>query len=186
MRAIARAPLIVALAAVVAACAPTGNTATTPWCDDFTVLILEAQSVPSAQLLPCVDAMPLGWTIGETEIDDDGMVFTLRSSIAGREAAIVHLSASCDVDGHVRVPTDEVGTERFELVTELTEGFQGRRTYRFDGGCTAIDFDFAVEASAALVSEVSLAVGFVSRQAANEAVRSVTDGREQIDPMPAE
>jgi hypothetical protein len=35
---------------------------------------------------------------------------------------------------------------------------------------------------AALVGEVSLAVGFVPREAINEAVRTVTDGREQLDP----
>jgi hypothetical protein len=174
--------LALAAATAVAACAPAGNTATTPWCDDFGVLILEAQSVPGAGLLPCVDLMPLGWNVGATEIDDRGTVFTLNSSIAGAAAATVRLAPSCDVTGHVQVPTDEAGTARYEYVSSITGGFRGLRTYVFDGGCTSIEFDFTVEASAALVNEVSLAVGFVPRDAANDAVREVTGGREQIDP----
>jgi hypothetical protein len=173
---------VLAFTVITAACAPTANTTGTPWCDDFSVLILEAQSVPEAQLLPCVDLMPLGWSVGDTLIDDHGTGFTLRSAIAGSDAARVQLSEACVTEGYVRVPTDEADTERFEFVSRITDGFEGGRIYTFEGGCASIDFAFDADVSAALVNEVSLTLGFVPRAEVNEAVRVATDGREQVDP----
>jgi hypothetical protein len=176
--------LLLVAVGLVASCAPAANTTGTPWCDDFGVLILEAQSVPTAELLPCVDVMPLGWSVGTTHIDDTGTTFTLQSTIAGSDAARVRFAESCDTEGYVRVPSDEADTQRYELVSQITDGYRGRRVYVFDGGCTSIAFSFEVDVTAALVNEVSLALGFVPRRDANEAVRSVTGGREQIDPLP--
>lgn len=153
-----------------------------PWCDDYTVLVLAAQSAPSAQLIPCLDAMPLGWSVDETRIDERGTEFTLDSTIAGNDAARVELRAECDTTGHVQVPSEVVGAERFESVDSIDSGFRGRRVYTFDGGCTSIELEFDVDVSAALVSEVSIALGFVTRDDVNGAVRDVTDGREQVDP----
>lgn len=153
-----------------------------PWCDNWGLLMLEAQSVPSARLIPCVEALPLGWSAAPAWVDHEGTSFVLNSSIAGTEAVTVDLLELCDVEDAVRVPSDISGTERYEQVEDIVSGFSGRRTYVFDGGCTALRFDFGVEAAAALVNEVSLAVGFVPREAINEAVRTATDGREQLDP----
>lgn len=172
------------LATMAAACAPTMEAAGPPWCDDFGVLMLEAQSVPSAQLLPCIDLMPMGWSVGDTHASDEGASFTLGSSIAGPDAAHVRLTDRCEIEGYVQVPTDEPDTLRYEHIASITGGFQGRRLYQFEGGCTEIEFSFDVDVSATLVNEVSLALGFVPRAAVNEAVRVATDGREQLDPLP--
>lgn len=172
-------------AAVVGGCGRAPGRTDPPWCDDFTVLILAAQSAPSAQLIPCLDTMPLGWSIDDTSISDEGTVFTLDSTIAGNDAARVELRVDCDTAGHVQVPSDVVAAERFEFVQSIESGYRGERVYVFDGGCVSIDLAFDVDVSAALVSEVSLALGFVTRPDVNEAVRSVTDGREQVDPADA-
>ncbi len=179
------ASALVALAAVTGGCAPTPNTTGTPWCDDFGVLILEAQSAPGASLLPCVELMPKGWSPGTTHIDENGTTFTLHSTVAGDDAARVRLGGSCEIGGHVEVPTDEPDTQRFELVERIKDGYAGNRTYTFAGGCTSIDFAFRPEASAALVNEVSLALGFMPRDIVNEVVSDLTDGREQVDPVPS-
>lgn len=177
--------LVIALLATIAtACAPTMETAGPPWCDDFGVLMLEAQSVPSAQLLPCVDLMPIGWSVGGTHANDEGASFVLESSVAGPDAARVRLTDRCDTKGYIQVPTDEPDTLRYEYITQIIDGFQSRRIYEFEGGCAEIAFSFDVEVSAALVNEVSLALSFVHRDAVNEAVRTATDGREQLDPLP--
>jgi hypothetical protein len=155
-----------------------------PWCDNWPLLMLEAQSVPSAQLIPCVDTVPLGWSAQPARVDDKGTSFILDSSIAGDEAVRVELQHQCDSGGAVRVPSDVSGAERYEWIADIVSGFSGRRTYVFEGGCVVLTFDFGVEAAAALVNEVSLAVGYVQREAINEAVRVATDGREQLDPEP--
>ncbi len=173
--------LLLALSVSAVACARPDN-AGALFCDDFGALFLEAQSVPSAQLVPCLDALPLGWALGGADVDHQGARFQLNSSTAGLDALTVTLAPACDVEDHVRVPTDEAGTDRYELVERIVNGYRGTRTYLFEGGCTTLEFDFDVEGTAALVNEASLAVGFVSRTALNDAVREATDGREQLDP----
>ncbi len=66
---------------------------------------------------------------------------------------------------------------------DVAGGFRGQRAYLFDGGCVTMDFRFGVEASAALVNEASLAVRLMPRSTIDESIRSVTDGREQLDPL---
>ena len=153
-----------------------------PWCDDFSVLVLAAQSVPDARFIPCIEATPIGWTVRVAHIDDRGMRFTLDSKIAGDDAARVELSPACDASEHVEVPSDVAGTSRFEFIESIDTGVKGQRNYEFDGGCVTIDIDFEVDVSAALINEISLALGFVTRADVNDAVRSATDGREQVDP----
>jgi hypothetical protein len=153
-----------------------------PWCDDFSVLVLAAQSVPDARFIPCIEATPIGWTVNVAHIDDEGMRFTLDSKIAGDDAARAELSPDCDPSEHVEVPSDIAGTSRFEFVESIESGVKGQRIYEFEGGCVTIDIDLEVDVSAALINEVSLALGFVTRAEVNDAVRSATDGREQVDP----
>ncbi len=180
MKNVARLSVFLLLAVSLPGCQSTN--ATWPYCEEVGVLFLEAQSVPSAQMVPCIDALPLGWEMWWTDVDHEGSWFSLNSSIGGHEALTVTLAPACNVEGHIRVPTDEAGTERYELVESVVDGYRGTRTYLFDGGCTTLEFRFEVEGSAALVNEASLAVGFVSRAILNDAVREVTDGREQLDP----
>ena len=153
-----------------------------PWCDDWGVLVLAAQSAPTAQLIPCIEAVPIGWSANGANIDESGTVFTLDSKIAGDDAARIELAEDCYTSGHVQVPSDIVAAERFEFIESIESGVRGERLYRFDGGCVAVEVDLRVDVSAALISEISLAVGFVTRSEIDDVIRDVTDGREQVDP----
>ena len=175
--------VVLASTAVAASCSPAANYVGPPWCDDFTVLMLEAQSVPSAHLVPCIETLPRGWDVSVADISDDGSYFWMNSTIAGFKAARIRLNSVCDMTGAVQVPTDEAGTDRYQRVASVTTGYEGKRIYTFQGGCVTIDFAFEPGASSSLANEVSLALGFVPRSLLNEAVRSATDGREQLDPV---
>ena len=146
------------------------------------MLVLAAQSVPDARFIPCIEATPIGWTVNVAHIDDEGMRFTLDSKIAGDDAARAELSPDCDPSEHVEVPSDIAGTSRFEFIESIESGVKGQRIYEFEGGCVTVDIDFEVDVSAALINEISLALGFVTRADVNDAVRSATGGREQVDP----
>ena len=181
-------PLVAVLFAGLSAagCGRSAGDTGVPWCDDYSVLVLAAQSVPEAQLIPCIEAMPIGWEAGRANIDERRTVFTLDSRIAGEEAARVELARECETDEHVQVPSDIPGAERFEFIESIETGVRGQRVYVFEGACVTIDVDFAVDVSAALISEISLAVGFVTRDEVNDSVRTATDGREQVDPPAGE
>ncbi len=81
-----------------------------------------------------------------------------------------------------QVASDELDTGRYRLGGDIDGGLRSRRRYLFEGGCTTLTFHFDAEASPALVSDISRSVGFVPRSTLNETIRSITDGREQLDP----
>ena len=59
-------------------------------------------------------------------------------------------------------PPLPAGTRRYERVRSLVSGYRGTRFYLFPGGCVTYDFNFSTRGQA-LVNEVSLALGFVTR-----------------------
>jgi hypothetical protein len=126
--------------------------------------------------------MPAGWTASFVWIDSEGSTVIFDSDLVGDGAVEVRFVATCDVTGYVQVSSDVTGTRRYELVQDIVGEPHKRRVYLFDGGCTSLDFRFDSTASAALVNEISRAIGFIPRAEIDEMIRSITDGREQLDP----
>ena len=62
-------------------------------------MILSAQAVPSAALLPCIAALPSGWHPDGADIASGHARFWLDSDLAGRAAMTVTLTAACDTAG---------------------------------------------------------------------------------------
>ena len=147
-----------------------------PECDRFMgeMLVLEVQAVPTAQMVPCLDAPPLGWTFKASSVRTGRARLVLDSDRGGAEAVEVTLTKSCDTSGATRVPSDEVGTQRFEKIDTLTGAYSGRRFYVFEGGCVTYDFDFTGEGQSSLAEEASLAVGFMTRAEVEEEYESST------------
>src|SRR5215469_16717943 len=76
-------------------------------------MILSAQAVPSAALVPCVAALPSGWHTGGADIVSGRARFWLDSDQAGSRAVTVTLSATCNVSGARQVPSNQPGTRLF-------------------------------------------------------------------------
>jgi hypothetical protein len=70
-----------------------------PFCGTGPSMILSAQAVPSSRLLPCIAALPSGWTIDRADITSGRSVFWLDSDQAGPRAVTVSLTARCDTSG---------------------------------------------------------------------------------------
>jgi hypothetical protein len=151
---------------------------------DNPVLVVMAQAVPTAQLIPCIQSIPAGWTLGDLDGRNGRAYFVLASSIDGPRAVTVTLTRDCDIRGASPVPTDEPGTRRYERPTRITRGYAGERYYVYPGGCTTYRFDLNGPTHAQPVNEASTAVGFVSRTAIQAKVRRDTDGRINLDPTP--
>ena len=141
-----------------------------PECHRFMgeMLVLEVQAVPTADMVPCLDAPPLGWSFKALSVRNGEARLILDSDRGGAEAVEVTLTKTCDTSGATRVPSDEPGAERFEKIDTLTGAYSGRRFYVFDGGCVTYDFDFTGEGSTSLSEEASLAVGFITRSEVEE------------------
>ena len=155
-----------------------------PDCEDRYVdtLVVMAQSVPSAELVPCLDALPAGWSFVETESDQDGSEMVLDSDRGGMRALVVTLHERCDHRGADQVPSDEPGTRRYERIRALAPSYSSVRYYEFEGGCVVYDFDLGADRVSSLVNEASLMLGFVSRDELHDQVERLSDGR--IDDAP--
>jgi hypothetical protein len=139
-------------------------------------MILAAQAVPSAALVPCVAALPPGWSVGGADITSGHARFWLDSDQAGAQAVTITLSAACDVSGAQKITSDKPGTRRFERLLSLHPKFTYLRYYTFPGGCATYRFDFAPGVSPLrFVIPPASAVGFVPRAKLVDYIRSTED-----------
>ena len=138
-----------------------------PECGTGHAMILAAQAVPSAALLPCIAALPEGWTAPGTdaEIASGQASFWLDSGQAGVQAVTITLTATCDTSGAQQIPSDQAGTRRFERPLSLAPQFSDIRYYTFPGGCATYQFLFAPGASPVLAAAVDSALSFTPRSA---------------------
>jgi hypothetical protein len=150
------------------------NRAHAPECRASDEIIIVAQSVPSASLLPCVESIPLGWTFRALEVRDGESSFSLESDRAGGRvlgplhvALEVTLTPRCDVSGASEVPSDELAARQYRRLRSLRP-YSGRTFYVFAGGCVVYDFDFRGSAGASLATEITAALSFVPREEVEE------------------
>ena len=131
---------------------------------DDPVMVLEAQSVPTATHLPCLAELPIGWTFSGILVDDTGTTLWLDHDRAGFQALEVELTTSCDTSSGVEVPPspDELGMLVFQEPTSL-DPYTGTRSLTFEGGCIVYRYRFAQDSEPALVTEADRAVSSVSR-----------------------
>jgi hypothetical protein len=137
--------------------------ASAPRCGTGHSMILAAQAVPSAAVLPCLAALPSGWRVGGADIASGTTSFWLASDQAGTRAATITLAAACDADGARQIPSDQPGMERFERPLSLVPRFSDLRYYVFPGGCVTYEFEFPPGVSPVLAGAVDTAVAFVPR-----------------------
>jgi hypothetical protein len=143
---------------------PVGNLgAAAPSCGTGHSMILSAQSVPSAAMLPCLAALPSGWSTGEADIASGHTRFWLDSDRAGTRAITVTLTAACDTAGAHQIPSDQPGMRRFEHSISLVPQFSELRIYTFPGGCVSYLFRFAPGTSPTLADAAASALSFQPR-----------------------
>jgi hypothetical protein len=155
--------------------------------DGTALVLLMAQAVPSASQLPCVELLPAGWSVSDVFVRNGRVRFALDSDRVGMHAVRVVLEQTCTFGRVTRVPSDHPGTRRYQEVISIEAGrrYQGAVYYLFPGGCVTYRLDFRSDEQARPLGEVSLALGFVTRDAMRKTLSDYTDGRVQLDP-PAE
>jgi hypothetical protein len=187
--------LAVVACLVLAGCAEpvaTGFSASQPTCryrgrDGTPLVVLMAQAVPTASQLPCVELLPAGWWVSDVFVRNGRVRFALDSDRVGTRAVEVVLARTCAIGRVTRVPSDHPGTRRFQEVIAIDPGrrYQGALHYLFPGGCVTYRLDFRSDEQARPLGEVTLALGFVTRDAVRRSFSDYTDGRVPLDPPAA-
>ena len=145
-------------------------------CGDLQPLWLMAQSVPSASLVPCVQLLPVGWSVAEVAVNNGRSVITLDHDRAGIAAMRVELTAACDLTGATKVSSEHPEALRYVLVDRAS------RAYKFSGGCITQRFSAAAPSMLRMSDTASTEVGFITREALRQALERRSDGRLQLDP----
>jgi hypothetical protein len=148
------------------------------------LVILMAQAVPTASQLPCVELLPAGWSVSDVFVRNGRVRFSLDSDRVGMHAVQVVLERFCSFGRVTRVPSDHQGTRRYQEVISIDPGrrYQGAVYYVFPGGCVTYRLDFRSDEQARPLGEVTLALGFVTRDALRQTVSDFTGGRVPLDP----
>jgi tRNA A-37 threonylcarbamoyl transferase component Bud32 len=147
--------------------------AASPTCGTGDVVVLMAQAVPNAVSVPCIASLPAGWELSGVSIHQDEGRFWLSSDRGGSRAVDVRLRRpeACAVADAVPVPTDEVGTRRFEEPKRLPPELESTRYYLFEGGCVTYEFGFSGDMSASLMFDIDHALSFEPRATLVDRVR---------------
>jgi hypothetical protein len=150
-----------------------------PDCGTGDLMVLIAQSVPSATQLPCIRTLPAGWQLDDVHVSRNKSTFSLDSDIAGDHAVEVSLQppSECRIEDTEPVPSDEVDTFRYERPEQLTPQLRATRYYTFTGGCVTYEFAFSRAGTPSLLFAADEALAFQSRRALIRAVRDQTDLR---------
>ena len=149
-----RIGLVLVAILVQAGCSTTDTRLGTPISCDATEparLILFAQAVPDADLIPCVGALPVGWTVESIGTRTGEAVIAFESDTYDAKA-IGTLTAACAYPG--------TGSSTDHPSITLYDDGVGLFEYAFDGGCFALEFPAVVsdrdaEALLAAVSYLS-------------------------------
>jgi hypothetical protein len=150
-------------------------------CDQLEPLWLEAQSVPSASMVPCVRPLPEGWTFGAANARSGWTKFTLDHDRAGRPALVVRLAATCETAGATPTPPKQAGTRLYER-TEPGRAAPSTSYTVFPGGCVTARLRATADADKTLLDEAASAIGFTTRHALGRALDDRSDGRLHLDP----
>ncbi|HVF08390.1 MAG TPA: hypothetical protein VNC60_07425 [Actinomycetota bacterium] len=143
---------------------------------DEAIMVLEAQSVPSATRLPCIAELPIGWMFSGIVVNDAGTTLWLDHDRAGARALEVELMRSCDTSAAVEVPSapDEFGMRVYQEPTSLVP-YTGTRWLIFDGGCIVYRYRFTNDTEPALVLEADRAMSSIPRATIVASVRRELD-----------
>ena len=119
-----------------------------PNCGVSDVMVLMAQSVPSAQAVPCVVGLPSGWEATEVRANQDRSRYVLATGGGGPSVEVTMRRADdCDLAGFEERPSGEPGFRRFEQARSGPDEPLVRREVS-DGACITYRLDLGTETPA--------------------------------------
>src|SRR5512132_3149611 len=145
-------------------------------CGDLEPLWLMAQSVPSASLIPCLQLVPVDWSVAEVAVNNGRSVITLNHDRAGAAAMVVRFTAAaCDLTGATEVTSEQPGARRYYRGRDAT-GSSATRAYTFSGGCVTQRFSAAAPSALRMSDTASTELGFVTREQLRQALSQRSHG----------
>jgi hypothetical protein len=138
-----------------------------------TGVVLMAQAVPSASLVPCVSLYPAGWTLATFRVTRGEAVMSFDSDRGGAGALQVRFVPTCHPVGST-LPPDVLGAaglREFRVRSERLRQFDkefgptylATRYYTFTGGCMIFDLRLTPGTQSTLTTDAAIMVNLVPR-----------------------
>jgi hypothetical protein len=150
-------------------------------CADLEPLWLQAQAVPSASLVPCVELQP-GWRMLGANARNGWSGFTLDHDQAGNRALVVRLTPACDPAGATQMPSQRPGVRHYEQTERTADGFAATWYDQFPGGCVTYRLRSTTDIDGTFAIQAPLVLEFTTRQALQQALEERSNGRLHLDP----
>jgi tRNA A-37 threonylcarbamoyl transferase component Bud32 len=154
-------------------------------CGDLEPLWLMAQSVPTASLVPCLQLLPVGWSVAEVAVNNGRSVITLNHDRAGKRALVVELTAACDPTVATEMTSERPGARPSVRIDPTAPGFSATRAYEVPGGCVTQRFSAAAPSALRMSDKAATELGFITRQELDLALERRSNGRLQLNPQEA-
>ncbi len=161
-------------------------------CTQLEKLWLQAQSVPSASLIPCVQALPAGiydalrvrdgesvLELGHASLDISLIAGEWPRAHAAAGSVTIRLTATCAVPTTVEGQTIAPGVRRFQIQGPASTP---QVVDVFPGGCVTYQPEPDIGPSAPLLDQAQRAVAYRTRDDLREALRRRSGGRLELDP----
>jgi hypothetical protein len=149
---------IIVVGAVLTACSPPQNEQ--PTCRSAPPTLLMAESVPTASLIPCVDALPQGWTWHSFEADETSATFSLEQQ-DGDGTLEVQLLGSCTVSGDGS-PVDGF-PDATRYGSPVGQGASVTWTTTFPGGCSRASVTFSAPPPQSEIDRLERSISLLPR-----------------------
>jgi hypothetical protein len=154
-------------------------------CEEMEPMWLQAQAVPTAELVPCVASLPVGWSFGVLTVNNGRSRITVDHDRAGSQAIDLRFAESCDLTGATEVVADVPDARRFER--RPVGGTNHILTWyeSYPGGCATVRVNSrnaAPEVLEDVTAQASRVIGFVPRARLAQALDRRSNGRLRLDP----
>jgi membrane-associated phospholipid phosphatase/tRNA A-37 threonylcarbamoyl transferase component Bud32 len=151
-------------------------------CTDLEPQWLQAQAVPSASLVPCVRALPVGWSLSDVAVNDGRSVIALHHDRTGGDAMVARLTAGCDVGQAIEEASAQPGVRRYQRVERQGPAYSAVRFDVFPGGCVTTRIRALASSRAEVTGAAPGILGYTSRGALAQDLERRSGGRLHLDP----
>lgn len=120
-------------------------------------LLLMAQSVPEASMIPCLGELPPGWEFAGALTRTSEATLVVTTDTFDLDVEIV-LTPACDVSEAEQIPSDREG------VTLYRQGDDHTLSYLFEGGCVRVFLPTSELAASSHAGELVDEIQFLTRE----------------------
>ena len=147
------------------------------------MVILLAQSVPTAAALPCLRESPADWTLAAFEPRKGSAHLGLTDSNDSMRFD-TDVVSHCDPGAAAESPSEQPGMRRYSQIRSSGGRYRLDRYYVAPGACVAFHFDGGGSHADRSAEDVMTAFGFITRDDIDRGLASESDGRLHLDPAP--